>query len=92
MRYLVSVAGKNSKEVEGSDASDLLHAAAAELGYTGSLHTHLVDATGEVRGYTDDAWAAARRELPRETEDPEELPKFTYADDGKLALVIATPI
>jgi hypothetical protein len=94
MEYEISVTGKKAraKLVEG-DACDILHVAALELGYAGSLHVQLVNETGECRGYTDDGWAKARRQLPLETDNPEEQPKFTYDDpDGKLALVVAVPV
>lgn len=95
MGYEITVVGKKTKPklVEGTDPSDILHEAARDVGYMGSLHVHLIDATGECRGYTDEGWTAARRELPRETEDPDERPKFTYDDpDGELALVVAVPV
>jgi len=95
MAYAITVVGKTYPPniFDGDDVSDILHAAAAELGYRGSLHTHLIDATGECRAYTDDGWNAARRELPRDPEDPSDTPKFAYDDpDGALALVVAVPV
>jgi len=84
MEYEITVVGKKTKPklVEGSDVCDILHDEAAELGYRDSLHIQLINETGDCRGYTNDGWTAARRQLPLETEDP----------DGALALIIARPV
>jgi len=95
MEYEITVVGKKTKPklVEGSDVCDILHVEAAELGYRDSLHIQLMNDTGDCRGYTNDGWAAARRQLPLETEDPGERPRFVYDDpDGALALIIARPV